>query len=221
MADPKTDIWMPLFIGDYLSDTMHLSTTGHGAYLLLLMAYWKNGGPLPGDDVFLSGTAKLSLSDWSAIRSSVATFFTSKGGMWVQKRMDTEILQAKLRKQSKSAGAHSTNAKRWGHRRSHSDSDSESLTVSQNGRSSPSPSPSPSKEEKENSKYAQSEEISSPRATQVSTKNRDSGGVSLATGASSGDMVNLILKGDPAYFRQLPKMPGGDPNDSDNERHFK
>ena len=66
--------WMPLYVGDYLGDTGHLTTTQHGAYLLLMMHYWRKG-ELPGDDRQLCKIAKLPLKTWNEYRATLQDFF--------------------------------------------------------------------------------------------------------------------------------------------------
>ena len=79
--------WMPLYVGDYLGDTGHLTTTQHGAYLLLMMHYWRKGG-LPDDDRQLSKIAKLPLKTWCEYRATLQDFFYDG---WKHKRIEAEL----------------------------------------------------------------------------------------------------------------------------------
>lgn len=101
----KTDIWMPLYVSDYLDDTRHLSTLEHGAYLLLLMTYWKMQGPLPDDDVRLSRMVGMSLKQWKNVRPVIAAFFVLEGGKWHSTRSQEEISASQLRSSAARAKA--------------------------------------------------------------------------------------------------------------------
>ena len=79
--------WMPLYVGDYLGDTGHLTTAQHGAYLLLMMHYWRKG-ELPDDDRQLSKITKLPLKTWCEYRPTLQDFFHSG---WRHKRIDAEL----------------------------------------------------------------------------------------------------------------------------------
>jgi uncharacterized protein YdaU (DUF1376 family) len=79
--------WMPLYVGDYLGDTGHLTTAQHGAYLLLMMHYWRKG-ELPDDDRQLSKITKLPLKTWCDYRALLQDFFHDG---WRHKRIDAEL----------------------------------------------------------------------------------------------------------------------------------
>jgi uncharacterized protein YdaU (DUF1376 family) len=94
----KTDIWMPLYIADYMSATSRLTTEEHGAYLLILMDYWKSGAP-PDNDRVLSQITRLSPDAWSNARRMLEAFFIIEDGKWIHKRVEQELLKSKENRQ--------------------------------------------------------------------------------------------------------------------------
>jgi uncharacterized protein YdaU (DUF1376 family) len=90
----KPDTWMPLYVGDYLADTMHLTNGEHGAYLLLIMHYWRHG-PLPDDDRALAAIARADAREWARIKASIRGFFLPQDGTLRHKRIDAELSKAK------------------------------------------------------------------------------------------------------------------------------
>lgn len=113
MSD-KTDAWMPLWIGAYLADTMKLTTVQHGAYLLLLMAYWRERSPLPDDDDELRSITKTDKGEWKRIRPVMAKFFKVDGGVWWHKRVEHEIASANERSKKAVEKAEKAAQARWG-----------------------------------------------------------------------------------------------------------
>lgn len=106
-ASPTT--WMPLFWGDYLKDTMHLSAEEHGAYLLLIAYYWQNGGPIDSDKKTLQNVTKISLRKMQ----KVLRFFEERNGTLFHHRIDEELQLAKKNQTVRSSKAtHAANA-RW------------------------------------------------------------------------------------------------------------
>jgi uncharacterized protein YdaU (DUF1376 family) len=83
---------MPLFCGDYLADTAHLSLEEHGAYLKLLMLTWRNNGEaLPDDDVRIARMLGVSVRHWKEkLRPVLAPFFDLVENRWRQKRLEKE-----------------------------------------------------------------------------------------------------------------------------------
>lgn len=96
-ADVAAIPFMPLYVSDYLADTPHLSTEEHGAYLLLIMAYWQLGAALPDDDRRLARIARMDRDGWLAIRDDIAEFFTVEDGLWKHGRIDAEVARAQAK----------------------------------------------------------------------------------------------------------------------------
>ncbi len=79
--------WMPLYVADYLADTVHLSAAESGAYLHLIMNYWRHG-KLPADDVSLARVARMSSKEWARAKETLQAFFHDG---WKHKRIDFEL----------------------------------------------------------------------------------------------------------------------------------
>lgn len=110
----RPDAFMPLYIGDYLADTGHLTTAEHGAYLLLLMHYWRTGKPLSAEDGVLSRIAKMPRAEWDSIKGTVRDFFTvtvmDTVTVLTHSRVEAEMEHAKGKYQSRKAASERANA---------------------------------------------------------------------------------------------------------------
>ena len=84
--------YMRLYVADYLADTRRLSTLEHGAYLLLIMEYWRQGG-LPTNTDQLALIAGFSANDkrWQNVCVALSSFFDEN---WRHKRIDEELQKA-------------------------------------------------------------------------------------------------------------------------------
>lgn len=93
----SADIWMPLYIGDYLKHTKRLSTLEHGAYLLLIMDYWVSGH-IDNDDEQLARITGLSIKDWVKIKPKITAFFVLVECQWRHARIEEELTIAQDKK---------------------------------------------------------------------------------------------------------------------------
>jgi uncharacterized protein YdaU (DUF1376 family) len=86
----------PLSISAYITDTQHLSTLQHGAYLLILMTMRRAGGWIPDDDRKLANIVKLSLAKWRQIAPDVRSLLVADGGKLSQKRVLSDLEKMRL-----------------------------------------------------------------------------------------------------------------------------
>jgi uncharacterized protein YdaU (DUF1376 family) len=82
---------MKLYIGDYLGDTSHLTTLQHGAYLLLIMAYWQKGGCIRNADAMLRQCTRTTELEWQECRETILEFFEDREGFLYHHRIDKEL----------------------------------------------------------------------------------------------------------------------------------
>jgi len=130
----KTDTWMPFYVADFVADTLHLDREDIGSYLLLILAYWRNGGPLPDDDSTLAKTARMTPREWKEARPTLSAFFQVGDGLWRHKRIDRELQTATEIVNERSRAGKAGAERRWrGHNKGNGKTMAEpSETASQN-----------------------------------------------------------------------------------------
>lgn len=88
---------MPLYTGDYLRDTRHLTPMRHGVYLLLLMHCWDSKGPAPLDEQECGGIANCrSADEIDALRYVLERYFVRMNDGWYSARMQKEIERSEV-----------------------------------------------------------------------------------------------------------------------------
>lgn len=136
--------YMPLYVGDYLADTAHLTTIESGAYLHLIMHYWRRGEALDNTSDRLMHVARVSADEWAAMRAVLSEFFDISGHTWSHKRVEAELAKAASKSSKAKASAE----------RRHSGQDANALRSQCEGKADASnsqcyPDPDPEREEEE------------------------------------------------------------------------
>lgn len=86
---------LPVFTDALLGDTMHLTTTEFGAYMLMLVIAWRSPDCcLPNDDAYLARVTRAARA-WGRMRDTLLAFWTvGTDGQLRQKRLTQERLRA-------------------------------------------------------------------------------------------------------------------------------
>lgn len=143
MTTARPDTWMAFYVGDYVTNTLHLTTRQHGGYLLLILAAWKGKGYLPGSDAGLQAITKLSAQQWRADGEILKAFLTRSGDDWVHERVLHEWSEAVRISGVKSDAGKAGAERRWSGRRNAGANGSGMADASQEHRQTDAPLPEP------------------------------------------------------------------------------
>ena len=140
--------YLPLYTGDYIRDTQHLSCSEHGIYLKMLIHCWDQKGPCPIDERRLMGIVNArSTDEIEAMRRVLLEFFVRMDDGWYNHRMQREIERCENISSSRS------DAGKKGYQAKAKQMPSKCLTSDKQVPLSPSPSPSLTSELKEEQKH--------------------------------------------------------------------
>lgn len=135
-----TKVWYAHNIEKYRRKTGHLTLMEHGAYRLLMDAYWERRAPLPKDETRLRKIIGADQDEWEAVREAVLAFFVLTEDGWRHEKIDENIAEAeRLHTEKAERLAMAREAKRL-----RSSLSTEQCTDQASGLTAGTPSPSPS-----------------------------------------------------------------------------
>jgi uncharacterized protein YdaU (DUF1376 family) len=108
--------WMPLFNGDLLANTLHLSAQEFGAYMLLIIHAWEFHAKVKVADA--QRIARVGNRHWAKVRATLAPFFEPPDGLQggalevVHTRVATELAIAAEMSNKRKAAAEQMHANR-------------------------------------------------------------------------------------------------------------
>lgn len=111
---PKTDIWVPIYIGDYLNATTHLTPLHHGAYFKLILFYWKHRGIKRCNDHCCRIVGAHTKAERQAVTDILDEFFIVSGSHYRHNRLDKELERWGEKKKVAVTKAKAAAAARWG-----------------------------------------------------------------------------------------------------------
>jgi uncharacterized protein YdaU (DUF1376 family) len=106
--------YMPIYTGDYLRDTRHLTPLRHGIYFLALMHCWDSKGPMPLDEQECAGICNCrSADEVEALRYIIDRYFIRMDDGHYNKRMADEVVRfEQISKARSDGGLRSAEARR-------------------------------------------------------------------------------------------------------------
>lgn len=94
MKGTAAKYWYPHHIEKYRRKTGHLTLAEHGAYRLLMDAYWDRRGPLPADETRLRKLIGADADEWAGVRVAVLAFFELTPDGWVHDKIEEQLAEA-------------------------------------------------------------------------------------------------------------------------------
>lgn len=117
----STKVWYPHYIERYRRKTGHLTIAEHGAYRLLMDAYWDNRGPLPADDNRLRRLIGADREEWDAVKEAVLAFFVLTPDGWLHETIEEVIAKADKQHAEKAERMAAARSRRWSEKQQGSD----------------------------------------------------------------------------------------------------